>query len=167
MSKKYCITLQDYRLHTFYINPLKANWINFLVNFSTGCSTVSITLAHIEFSFLLTRTVKNRYEGNNSLMVLHNMQVGLTEFITSRLKDIKMHIKKKNLVDHFIYLSPPKLHIESTQHSNVTRGKITPSHSPPHNQTNLNLSNVAIKTSRTRSHLLFLKNSRTSSETNL
>lgn len=30
-------------------------------------------------------------------MVLHNMQVGLAEFITSQLKDTKMHIKKKNL----------------------------------------------------------------------
>lgn len=28
-------------------------------------------------------------------MVLHNMQVGLAEFITSQLKDTKMHIKKK------------------------------------------------------------------------
>lgn len=60
-------------------------------------------------------------------MVLHNMQVGLAEFITSQLKDTKMHIKKKNLVDHFIYLSPPN--IKFTQYSTITHGKITPSHS--------------------------------------
>lgn len=44
-------------------------------------------------------------KGNNSPMVLHNMQIALAQFITSQL-DTKIHIKKKiSQIFHLFYFS--------------------------------------------------------------
>lgn len=64
-------------------------------------------------------------KGNNSPMVLHNMQIALAQFITSQL-DTKIHIKKKSH-RYFICLTSLKLQIKFTRDSNVNRIPISPS----------------------------------------
>lgn len=86
-------------------------------------------------------------KGNNSPMVLHNMQIALAQFITSQL-DTKIHIKKKNLTDlsSVLLLSNYRLNLLEIPMSIEFQSLLFKNHLfPLRNQINLNLLNVAIK----------------------
>lgn len=87
-------------------------------------------------------------KGNNSPMVLHNMQIALAQFITSQL-DTKIHIKKKNLTDlsSVLLLSNYRLNLLEIPMSIEFQSLLLSKNHlfPLRNQINLNLLNVAIK----------------------